>query len=167
MSTLSATLGQLRRKEGSDGGVEWAQSLLADARAHCAGDVDLGLLCEAADALSGALESSDCPKRETLRAVCHDFIDLARLRSVRLAGLGEGADQQGWIQRVVGLIQQSDFTIGYLLRQRLVDYADHPLFVVPRGERVTQYTFQQVADLTDRLAGGIFSLLGDRPRVAL
>ncbi|MFQ5491267.1 MAG: AMP-dependent synthetase/ligase, partial [Phycisphaerae bacterium] len=148
------------------GGPDWARDLLAEARSHCDATVDLTLLCEAADALGRALESANDADRDALRAICHDFIDLARRRTVRLAGFGNDAGRQ-WIQRVVGLIERSDLTVGHMLRQRRTQYADKPLFLVPQGERCTTYTFQQVVDVTDQLAKGIYSLLGERPRVAM
>ncbi|MCH7814040.1 MAG: AMP-binding protein, partial [Planctomycetes bacterium] len=147
-----------------------AQALLDEARQHCAGAVDVDLLCESAEALLEALTTGDeGGATPGLIAICHEFIDLACLKAVRRAAYPaiEGGPGQRWMALVIRLIEASDFTVGRLFRRRARQYGDKTLLVVPRGERVRRYTWREVAESTERVARGILATLGDNPSLAL
>ncbi|MCP4248205.1 MAG: AMP-binding protein, partial [bacterium] len=144
--------------------------MLDEARQHCTGPIDVDLLIASAEALLDALaageEGEAAPE---LIAICHEFIDLARLKAVRRAAYPaiEDGPGQRWMALVIRLIEASAFTVGRLFRQRARQYADKTLLVVPRGERVRQYTWQEVAESTERVACGILATLGENPSLAL
>jgi hypothetical protein len=143
---------------------------LERARRHCVGAVDIAALTEAAETLLAALEAEEeLSRRQALAAVAHEFIDLARLTSVRQAAYPADAARPGgrWLDRVIELIDRTDFTVGRMFRQRSAQYSDKTLFTVPQGELVTEYSWEQVARTSQQIACGVLALLGDDPRVAI
>ena len=168
---LADTIARVRTVQKPDARLRDARVLLDLARAHCAGPVDIAVLSEAADALLAATEmvDDDDPHRRSLITVVHDFIDLARLKSVRQAAYPAEAGGPGgrWLDRVIQLIDRTDFTLGRMFRQRSAQYKDKTLFAVPHGDSVTEYSWERVARTTQQIACGVLALLGDDPRVAV
>ncbi|HUU85251.1 MAG TPA: GNAT family N-acetyltransferase, partial [Phycisphaerae bacterium] len=130
---------------------------------------------EAAEALLDALPAADQAHKPDLADICHQFIDLARLKSVRAAAYPPDDDGPGkrWLDLILRLIEQSDFTTGRLFRQRAAQYPDKTLFIVPKGRRVTEYTWTTVLQEANNIARGILGVFGaesgasDDVRVAL
>ena len=106
---------------------------------------------------------------EKFQGAIHEFIDLARWQAVRRAAYPAEPKQPGgrWLDAILKLIEYSDFTVGRLLRQRAGQYPDKRLFIVPQGERVTEYSLRTVQEATERIARALIALLGDDPVVAL
>jgi len=91
------------------------------------------------------------------------------LKSVRQAAYPAEAGCPGsrWLDRVIQLIDRTDFTLGRMFRQRSAQYKDKTLFAVPHRDSVTEYSWEQVARTTQQIACGVLALLGDDPRVAV
>jgi len=102
-------------------------------------------------------------------AAAHEFIDLARLQPVRRAAYeaDTGRTDAAWLDRIIQLIERTDFTVGHMFRQRALQYPDKTLFTVPRGELITNYSWEQVSDSTRQIGCGVLAMLGDDPRVAI
>jgi len=168
----------LRSAETPDDRVRQAEALLAQARELCSGEVGLDGLIACAEALLHALETRHAaagPPGQLL-AVCHDFIDLARAKPLRRAAYDPDGQGPGtrWLEAVIRLIDEANFTVGPLFRQRAAQYPHKPLFLVPRGEQVTEHTWKNVAARIDAVARGIVTCCrqpggdpADPPRVAL
>ncbi len=146
-----------------------ARELLEAARGHCAGAVDIGAVTGAGEALGKALAAAEGTDRETLVTLTHDFIDLARRSSVRRAAHPADAGCPGgrWLDTIIQLIDEADFTVGRMFRQRAAQYPDKTLFIVPSGEVATEYSWKQVARTTEQIAGGMLVTLGADPAVAI
>jgi long-subunit acyl-CoA synthetase (AMP-forming)/GNAT superfamily N-acetyltransferase len=167
---LAEVMGQLRSAESPDARREGARLLLEAARQHCAGIPDVAALTQAADALLAALESEPAREnRQALVAVAYEFIDLARRTSVRRVAYPAEAGQSGgqWLDRIIQLIERTDFTVGRMFQQRAAQFPRKTLFIVPQGPRATEYSWEQVAQTTQQIAGGVLALLEDNPRVAI
>jgi long-subunit acyl-CoA synthetase (AMP-forming)/N-acetylglutamate synthase-like GNAT family acetyltransferase len=151
--------------------LQGTQEVLDAARSHCAGTIDISALTDAAAALLAALEATtgESEPRSGLTGVAHEFIDLARRTSVRQAAYPAEAGRPGvlWLDGVIQLIDRSDFTVGRMFAQRAAQYPNKTLFVVPRGEVITEYSFERVGQLTRQIARGVLAVLEDDPRVAI
>ena len=149
--------------------LQGGRELLEAARGHCAGTLDIGAVTEAGEALGEALAGAEGADRESLATLIHDFIDLARWPSVRRAAFPADADRPGgrWLDTIIRLIDEADFTVGRMFRQRAAQYPDKTLFIVPSGELVREYSWRQVARTTEQIAGGVLGTLGADPRVAI
>jgi long-subunit acyl-CoA synthetase (AMP-forming)/GNAT superfamily N-acetyltransferase len=134
-------------------------------------EIDLSALTRAAEVLLTTFKrtSGDSDRGEALRQSAHAFIDLARAKGIRRAAYPADNDAPGglWLDRIIWLIEQTDFTVGRMFRQRAAQAGEKTLFVVPHGEAVTEYSWEEVADVTRRIARGILALDGDDARVAL
>ncbi len=164
-------IARLRLERNPDLRLRDARALLQSLHAYCAGAVDITLMSDAADAVLTAIvpDDQDAGRREAMLGVAHDTIDLARLKTVRQAAYPADAGSPGgrWLDHIIQLIDQTDFTLARMFRQRAAQYKGKPLFVVPHWDRVTEYTWEQVAESTEQIARGILDLVGDNPRVAL
>ena len=157
---------QLRSACGTEELLESARAALAEMRQTCAVAPDVPAYTEAATALADAIDAAPGDPPSDLAAICHEFVDLARIPALRRAAYGtDHADP--WINAVVRLIERSNFTVGRMFRARAAQYPDKTLFVVPNGEQVTEYSWRQVSELTGSLAGGILSVVGSDAAVAL
>ncbi|MBU0717363.1 MAG: hypothetical protein KJ749_03865, partial [Planctomycetes bacterium] len=120
-----------------------AQTLLASARESCSAPVDLPVLTDAGSALLVAVKAAveEGTFSADLAAVGHDFADLARLKPVRRAAYPAEADQPGgrWLDVVMQLIDRTDFTVGRMFRQRVSQFPDKTVIVVPRAESVEEF----------------------------
>jgi long-subunit acyl-CoA synthetase (AMP-forming)/GNAT superfamily N-acetyltransferase len=163
-------IGQLRSAQSPDARQGAVGAILEAARQHCAGFVDIPVLTEAADLLLKVLAAEPAGEpRRALVGLMHEFIDLARGTAVRRAAYPAEVGQPGgrWLDRIIQLIEQTDFTVGHLLRQRVTQYSRKTLFFVPQGKLVAEYSWQQVAQVTQQVACGVLALLGEDARVAL
>ncbi len=171
VKSLSEAITHLRSAQSPDARNEAARWLLETARGQCGGDVDVAELTEAAGALASSLEhdTGEVWIRQPLMQTVHQFIDLARSRAVRRAAFPADGGEPGalWLARVIELIDRSDFTVGSMFRQRATQYADKSLFIVPRGDRVTNFSWKHVHETTRRIASGILARSSATPVAAL
>ncbi len=146
-----------------------AAGLVEAAQRHCDGPIELAALTEAADVLLSAFEAAPPQDRPTIANAAHAFIDLARLTSVRHAAYPADIGHPGgqWLQRVISLIDNTDFTVGRMFRQRAAQHADKTLWIVPHGDIVTEYSWREIAESTERIARGILAVLGEDAVAAL
>ncbi len=173
-STLPDAIGRLRSAANPPERTSRARELVEVARLHCAGvpeEIEVAALTQAAEVLLDLVEGADddSDEREALQHTAYDFIDLARATTVRRAAYPADVDQPGgrWLDRIIQLIERSDFTVGKMFRQRASQFPEKTLFAVPHGEQVMEYSWERVAEITQRIACGILALGGDDPRVAL
>lgn len=168
---LAGEIARVRAARNPEARLRDGRRLLEFARAHCAGPVEIAAMSEAADALLAATQAPDDfgPDRRSLITIAHDFIDLARLKSVRKAAYPAEAGSLGgrWLDRIIQLIDRTDFTVGRMFRQRSAQYREKTLFAVPQWDLVTEYSWDQVVRTTQQIACGVLALLGDDPRVAI
>ena len=119
---LGAFIAAVRRASSLADRTEMGRRLVDEAGRQCADSVKVGELVQAADALLDALESesADAASRGAFERVVHDFIDLARLKTVRRAAYPADRDTAGgqWVDRICRLIEESHFTTGRMFRQR-------------------------------------------------
>ena len=171
--SLGTFIAEVRRASSSVDRIEAGRRLVDEARRQCADSVNVGELVQAADALLDLLESksaeADAESRGAFEGVVHDFIDLARLKTIRRSAYPADKDTAGgqWIDRICRLIEESHFTVGRMFRQRVASYADKTLFRVPQGEQVVDYSWRRVSQESQAIARGIIALIGDDPRVAI
>ncbi len=180
-SSLGGVARGLRSARSSEERLRGARTLVETARHQCAHNAEIGALVEAAQALLAALKA-ESPETDrsgkpdlqagpsrALAAVAHDFIDLARLNPVRRAAYPAEKGQPGgeWLDLVIEIIDRTDFTVGRMFRQRAAQYPQKTLFIVPRGELVTEYSWEHVARETERIARGVLALLGPEAAVAI
>lgn len=181
---LDQALERLRAVQEVEPATEAAREVLEAARTCCDAPVNLAALTQAAEVLLEVLARLSISPSEPgasdraadadgawvkFKGVVHEFVDLARLQAVRRAAYPAEPNQPGgqWIEAILKLIERSDFTVGHLLRQRATQYPDKTLFVVPQGERVTEYSFRTVLEAAERIARALMALLGEDPIVAL
>ncbi|UCE59723.1 MAG: GNAT family N-acetyltransferase [Phycisphaerales bacterium] len=157
----------LESAQSDDARTHSARLLLAAARQACIDPVDLSGLTRAADALLHVVEGDS--SEELLNPIAHEFIDLARHKSVRLAAYPAESGTPGgeWIDRIVRLIDRTDFTVGRMFRQRAAQNPQKTLFTVPKGDQVSEYSFERVSELTQQIARSLLAVMGDAPRVAI
>ncbi len=177
--SLGTFIAAVRSASASADRIDAVRRLVDEARRQCAGAVKVNELVQAADALLDTLESKsvdteadaepDTGAREAFERVVHDFIDLARLKTIRRAAYPADRDTAGgqWIDRICRLIEESHFTTGRMFRQRAASHGDKILFRVPQGEQVIDFTWTQVLQESQAIARGIIALIGDDPRVAI
>lgn len=147
-----------------------AHALVEGARVHCGGAIELQMLVDAADALLAAVDpETGAGPDEALLTAADDFIDLARLKSVRRAAYPAQAGSDGgrWLDSIIRLIDKSNFTVGRMFRQRARQCGKRTLFKVPTGDVAVDYSWRQVSDHVRQIARGILAVLGDNPSVAL
>ncbi len=168
---LAGAAGDLKSARSGDARTRSSRVLLEVARQVCADTVDLSGLTRAGEALLAAFEAEveGSSSRVALASVAHQFIDLARLKPVRRAAYPAESGRPGgdWLACVMQLIDRTDFTVGRMFRQRVAQFPDKTLFIVPHGDQVTEYSLEQVAEMTERIARALLAILGDDPVVAI
>jgi len=103
------------------------------------------------------------PCDRACRVGAWDLLDILRRPSV-LTRI-ERADRDAWAERILTLIDRSDFTVGPMFRQRAEFYGSKTLFVIPRADGTRNLTWRQAASRVDFLARGLLSLdSSDSPR---
>ena len=170
-SGLGAVTARLRAARNQDERLREGRALLEAVGRPPGGPVDISTFAAAAEALLATFETAvaEGDDHRLLAEVAHEFIDLARLTFIRRAAYPAGAGQPGgrWLDAIIKLIDRTDFTVGRMFRQRAAQYPQKTLFRVPRGELVTEYSWEQVAQVTRQIARGVLALLGEDPVVAI
>ncbi|MFQ5591926.1 MAG: hypothetical protein ACE5HE_12240, partial [Phycisphaerae bacterium] len=122
-NTLADAIHALRAVRTSRERLSRARKLVETARRQCAQAVDLPALIDAAQAIFDAsiaeLGHDNQPSATGaltpgLQTVAHDFIDLARLNTVRRAAYPAETGTVGgeWLAHILRLIDRTDFTVG-------------------------------------------------------
>ncbi|MCP4897291.1 MAG: GNAT family N-acetyltransferase [bacterium] len=103
-------------------------------------------------------------KRETAWAL----LDVVR-RSSFLRRVAEEGQESKWAQRILELIECSDFTFPHLLAQRSSTYGNRPLLLYPQRGRTVSLSYSQVQGRVDLIAKGLRALMRNHPskRVAI
>lgn len=95
--------------------------------------------------------------RGEARGLAWSALDLVRRPALLRRISGAGAVDE-WADRILAVIEASNFTVGPLFRQRARAYADRVLFHVPSRRGGQELTWRQVAVRAERLARGLLGL---------
>ena len=108
------------------------------------------------------------PDDEDLRSHAWRLLDVVR-RTGMLRQIGARDLVSEWSDRILALVDSSDFTFWRLFQQRVRLYGPRALFRVGRGQSARSVSWDDVASQVDRIARGLLSLVdehGER-RVAI
>lgn len=112
--------------------------------------------------LAGLLERcaerlADGEAQAGARDLAWSVLDLVRRPALLSRIYGAGAVDE-WADRILSVVEASNFTVGPLFRQRARAYTDRVLFHVPSRRGGEELTWRQVAVRVERLARGLLAL---------
>ncbi|MBI4881215.1 MAG: AMP-binding protein [Planctomycetes bacterium] len=122
--------------------------------------ITLERLALLADRLVALVAGGEGQVREQARLAAFALLDLLRLPPV-LRAINEARAVAPWMERMVALCDAADFTVGRLLRQRVVQYGARTLFKILGPGRGRRWSWLDVAAEVDRAARGLLALLGE------
>ncbi len=100
------------------------------------------------------------PDDEELQGEARRLLDVAR-RPGMLRQIAERDQVAAWSDRLLALVDASDFTFGRLLEQRAGLYGPRALFRVGRGASVRSVSWEEAVGRVDRIAKGLLALVDD------
>ncbi|MCG8606134.1 AMP-binding protein, partial [bacterium] len=93
------------------------------------------------------------------------FLDFARSPAV-LRRVQEEKEGDAWFALLLKIIRKTNFTTGRLFRQRVNRYGGKTLFKIITDKKVENYSWQEVSDEIDHLAGSLLSAIKRSPNPA-
>ena len=94
------------------------------------------------------------------RKFAWQLLDIFR-RSTLLCRIVEADATEAWADRILGLVEASNFTFGHLLAQRAAGYGERTLFRVSAGGASRNLSWRQVAGRVDLIARSLLALSAD------
>jgi len=82
----------------------------------------------------------------------HEFLDWGHLPEVNQA-LTKAHLGTVWVHLIAQAIEKSGYTVAHLLRQRVERYGDKPFFQTVKGNRITAYSYREIAEKIHHIQG--------------
>jgi len=127
--------------------------------------LDLGTLESLCADCIHRLEQGSDEHGTTVRKTAWQLLDVLR-RSALLCRFRDAGTTDLWAERILALVETSDFTFAHLFAQRVSGYGERPLFKVPSGGSDRVITWRQASGRVDILARSLMAITvetGDRP----
>ncbi|HIN02499.1 MAG TPA: GNAT family N-acetyltransferase [Candidatus Marinimicrobia bacterium] len=86
---------------------------------------------------------NDCIDQSPDRDIMHQFLDLAHFQSVAKT-ISQAKVSEKWLERVVQLIDLSQFHTGYMIEQRAKRYGDITVFNMIHGDDLTTLSYKKL-----------------------
>jgi long-chain acyl-CoA synthetase len=102
----------------------------------------------------------DQPGENSVRETAWQLLDVLR-RSTLLVRIADAGVTEDWAQRILTLVEGSDFTFGHLFAQRAANYGERPLFSVPTDDQYRNVSWRQVAGRVDLIARSLLAVGAD------
>ncbi len=106
---------------------------------------------------------NDCTDQSPDRDIIHQFLDLAHFREIAkiISSAGLADD---WLDRIVKLIDSSQFHVGYMIEQRAKRYSEKTVFNLIHGDNLTTLSYQELWSKV-QMTGKAISVL-EKPEIS-
>ena len=86
---------------------------------------------------------NDCIDQSPDRDIVHQFLDLAHFQEVAKIISAAGLTED-WLERIIQLIDHSQFHVGYMIEQRAQRYGEKTVFNMIHGDDLTTLSYQEL-----------------------